>query len=55
MCSDSAGGEWGSVLEQLKLSKAVCPTPILKAIALVEEQLKGTQISFWTAQYIKTD
>lgn len=32
---DSAGGEWGNALEQLKPSKAVRPTPILKAIALV--------------------
>lgn len=33
--SDSAGGEWGNVLEQLKLSKVICPTPILKAVALL--------------------
>ena len=34
------------MVEQLKLSEAVCPTPVLKAVALVAEQLKGTQILF---------
>lgn len=52
---DSAGGEREDVSEQLQLSGAVCPSPIPKAIAHVAGQLKGTQISFWTAQYSKKD
>lgn len=38
----------GNVLEQQKLSEAECPTPFLKPVALVTEQLE-MQISFQTA------